>query len=182
MSVAVLLAAGYSRRTTIQKPLYPVGGRPLIERQAERLAAYGYRVGAVLGYRAEAVAAALEHPCEIVVNEAYDEGMMSSVRAACRAWPGENLLLCHVDRPVPAREVFAALERAGSPLAVCRYRGERAPPIFLGAELSGALLASDATRLDAWVLSRPELRYVEVRDPRVSMNANDDEKLRSYFD
>ena len=43
------------------------------------------------------------------------------------------------------------------------------------------LLASDAIRLDAWVLGSGIAAFVEVGDPKVHENANTDEELKRYF-
>jgi hypothetical protein len=43
------------------------------------------------------------------------------------------------------------------------------------------LLTATETRLDTWILSQPELRWIDVEDPRVVRNANTDESLRRYF-
>ena len=182
MSIAVLLAAGKSSRTTVMKPLYRVGGRPLVDLQIATLRSYGYRVAVILGYRAEALEDAISEPCMLYRNEAYEEGMFSSVKVACRVLKGEDLLLCHIDRPVADRAVFEALEQAGAELAVARFRGERAPPVYLSGEMAEELIASPMRRLDTWVLSRAELCYVDVDDPRVVQNANTDTLLRRYFD
>src|SRR4051812_6293642 len=79
---AVILAAGSSTRMGQPKQLLELGGKTMIVRAAEAaLASSAWPVVVVLGSNAEKIRPALARlPVLIVDNEAWPEGMASSIR------------------------------------------------------------------------------------------------------
>ena len=177
----VLLAAGKSSRTSVLKQLYPVKGEYLINVQIGTLHAYGFDVAVVLGHEYERIHTILDNSVTIVHNEHYEEGMFSSVKMAFKALNDEQLVFCHVDRPIPDLAVFEALLESDNAIAVAFYQGEKAPPIRIKSSMKKRLLDSDLERLDYWIAAEDDVDYVEVDDPKVHYNANTDETLKKYF-
>lgn len=177
----VLLAAGKSSRTSVLKQLYPVNGEYLINKQIGLLHSYGFDIAVVLGYEYEKIQTILDNRVTIVHNEDYEEGMFSSVKMAFKALNDDQLLFCHVDRPIPDLAVFKALLQSDKAIAVAFYEGEKAPPIRIESSMKKRLLDSDLERLDYWIAAEDDVDYVEVYDPKVHYNANTDETLKKYF-
>jgi len=177
----VLLAAGRSSRTSVMKPLYRIGDAYLINVQIEKLRAYGYEVAVVLGHAFETISAVLDPGVTVLRNDAYDEGMFSSVKRAFEALDVPELYFCQVDRPVPDKQVFDALARSKSPVATAFFGGRRTPPQRIGAAMKSDLLASGVGRLDAWIEATGIAEAVAVDDPKVALNANTDEELNRIF-
>ncbi|WP_345969935.1 NTP transferase domain-containing protein [Sulfurimonas sp. HSL1-6] len=177
----VLLAAGKSSRSSVMKPLYRVDGEYLINRQIRQLRSYGYDVAVVLGHAFDQIGAALPEGVRVIRNEAYGEGMFSSVKKAFETLDAPELYFCQVDRPVPDKGVFEALSRSKSPVATAFFEGHRAPPQRISAVMKSDLLASDVGRLDAWIEATGIAEAVAVDDPKVALNANTDEELRRIF-
>ena len=177
----VLLAAGKSSRTSILKQLYPVNDEYLINVQIGTLQSYGFDVAVVLGYEYKRIHTILDNSVTIVHNEHYEEGMFSSVKMAFKALNDEQLVFCHVDRPIPDLAVFEALLQSNKAIAVAFYQGEKAPPIRIKSSMKKRLLDSDLERLDYWISEEDDVDYVEVDDPKVHYNANTDETLEKYF-
>lgn len=180
-SVVVLLAAGKSSRTTTMKQLYKVDGEYLINLQIKKILSYGYNVAVVLGHNYENIVSILEKDVKVVYNANYKEGMFSSVKEAFRELSEEVLLFCHIDRPIADRDVFESLLKCESEVAVAYLYQRRAPPIMIKSTKKDALLSSQHSRLDHWVVSNTDLSLVEVTDEKVHFNANTDEELRRYF-
>jgi len=181
MTTVVLLAAGRSSRTSGLKQLYKVEEEYLVNHQIKALQSYGFDVAVVLGYAYEKIRKILERNVQIVYHEHYEEGMFSSVKKAVSSIESDTLLFCHVDRPVPDFSVFEALLAIEKPVAVALYRGEKAPPVKIGAFAKNSLLNSELKRLDHWVAAQKEVAYVAVNDPKIHYNANSDEALEKYF-
>ena len=177
----VLLAAGKSSRTSILKQLYPVNDEYLINVQIGTLQSYGFDVAVVLGYEYKRIHTILDNSVTIVHNEHYEEGMFSSVKMAFKVLNDEQLVFCHVDRPIPDLAVFEALLQSDNAIAVAFYQGEKAPPIRIKSSMKKRLLGSDLERLDYWISEEDDVDYVEVDDPKVHYNANTDETLKKYF-
>ena len=182
MITVVLLAAGKSSRTSIMKQLYPVKGEYLVNVQIGILHAYGFDVVVVLGHEDERIRTVLDNNVTIVHNENYEEGMFSSVKKVFEVLDEEQLIFCHIDRPIPDLAVFEALLQSDKAIAVAFYQGEKAPPIRIKSSMKKRLLNSDLKRLDHWIAAEDDVAYVEVDDPKVHYNANTDEALKRYFD
>jgi molybdenum cofactor cytidylyltransferase len=178
---AVLLAAGRSSRTSVMKQLYPVKGEFLINVQIAALHAYGFDVAVVLGHEYERIRTVLDDGVTIVYNENYEEGMFSSVKKAFKELDKEQLVFCHIDRPIPDLAVFEALLQSDKAIAVAFYHGEKAPPIRIRSSMKKQLLSSGLDRLDHWIAAADDVAYVEVDDMKVHYNANTDVKLKKYF-
>lgn len=178
----VLLAAGKSSRTSIMKQLYSVKDEYLINVQIRTLQTYGFDVAVVLGHEYERIRTILDNSVTIVYNENYEAGMFSSVKKAFEVLDEEQLIFCHIDRPIPDLAVFEALLQSDKAIAVAFYQGEKAPPICIKSSMKMQLLNSDLERLDHWIAAENDVAYVEVDDPKVHYNANTDEALKRYFD
>jgi choline kinase len=129
---AIVLAAGVGRRLapltdTTHKCLLEVGGRPLLARMLDALAAVGVEETAlVVGHRAEQVRAAAEAAAgtlrvQYVANPDYTRGSLLSLLAARHFIAGPTLVM---DADVLfAREILARLVRSPEPTALLTDRG-----------------------------------------------------------
>jgi CTP:molybdopterin cytidylyltransferase MocA len=134
---AVVLAAGRGRRAGGPKALLRIGGATFLERVASLLARPGVDATVVvLGHEAARVRAESPLPpgSVVVVNEAYDDGMLGSVVAGVDAaeTAGADAILLHpVDHPLVAVATIDAVAdamRAGALIAVPSHGGRRGHP------------------------------------------------------
>lgn len=88
--IAVLLIAGVGKRLAGDRPkvLLEVGGRTLLDRHLENLAALGIPVLAVTGWKAETIPVARQ-----VVNPEYRRGSLLSLKAALAAVDEDAILM-----------------------------------------------------------------------------------------
>lgn len=146
----VVTAAGLSTRMGgFPKPLLHVDGRRFVERILDALAAAGVRERVVvLGYEHEAVRERADlADARVVVNDDYEEGMLSSVRAGVRAIVEgvDGLLLWPVDYPFPTADVVDRLGDAFDGTADVLQPtagGESGHPALFAASTFEALLAA----------------------------------------
>jgi len=145
---AVILAAGASRRLGRPKQLVELDGESLLRRICRTALTACKPVRVVLGSGAEAMAATLAGlPVETVLNEAWEEGMGTSIRAGVQALPaaasGVLLLLC--DQPEVDAALLAELgrrHRAESDAVIaCAYGGVQGTPALFPARCFPALEA-----------------------------------------
>jgi len=179
--IVVLLAAGKSSRTTKMKQLYVTHGEYLINRQIERVKSYGYRVVVVLGHEYERVKSVLKEDVEVIKNEKYEEGMLSSVKVAFKALRAKKLIFCHIDRPIVSKEVFEALVHQDAKIVTTFFNEKKAPPICIDYSMKEELLETTLHRLDYWIESTNRASLLEVDDAKVHYNANRDADLERYF-
>jgi CTP:molybdopterin cytidylyltransferase MocA len=144
--VAILLAAGSSRRFGGDKLLAPWRGRPLFEHALEALLASPAVVETIVVVQPGfAVPPARPH-CRFVVNPDHAEGMGASLRAGVRAASAdaEAYLVVLADMPGITPALIASLvachAAAGKAIVVPVCGGRRGHPVVLGAALRETLL------------------------------------------
>jgi molybdenum cofactor cytidylyltransferase len=184
---AILLAAGESRRMGYPKPLLKLGSRTFIEILAAAILQSVARLIVVVGAHADAVRAAIPADPRILVVENPDflKGQLSSIKAALpRVGAAAAGALIHLaDHPMVRAETFAAVvdsyRRAGTPIAIARYRGRRGHPVLFARELFVELAAAPEDQGARAVVSADPSRvaYVDVDDPGVLADLDTPEDL-----
>lgn len=149
MTLAVVPAAGVSRRMGRPKLLLPFGTGTIMGSLVAALRAGG--ASPVLLVTApgdeELRARALEAGCRVAVNPDPERGMLSSIRegiaalggAHALAQGGEVLLVAPADlpalRPATVAELLWRRAAAEAPLAVPTYQGKRGHPLAIASAL-----------------------------------------------
>ena len=180
---AIVLAAGASTRMGRPKALEPWRGRPFVA-HCIALAAGCSPIVVVSG--AAALPASATEGAEVVRNEDWAQGQMSSLRVGLAAIPEDRaVLVLTVDRPHIRPDVIAALVDAWKcePDTIWQPRiGERrGHPILYPADVACLLATSAEHETQRDVLSRPEVaarrRTVDTDDPAVCDNLDRPEDL-----
>jgi molybdenum cofactor cytidylyltransferase len=192
MLAAVILSGGASSRMGSPKALLPYQGRPFLEHLLE--VTHHPKIGArrvVLGAHAEPIAKAVHlNADEIVINEHWESGQLSSIHAALRSLPDgtDGMLLCLIDHPLISAELVGGLiERfflTRKPIVLPLYEGRRGHPMIFSSALYGDLLAAPLeTGARAVVWNHPaDIEEVRTSEEGCILNLNDPdafEKLRS---
>jgi molybdenum cofactor cytidylyltransferase len=189
--VAIVLAAGRSRRMGQAKLLLPWGERTVLGQTLANLRAAP--VGDVLvvtGHRAAAIAAVTrDHGGRVVFNPDWASGgRLSSLQAGLRALPRHTgaVLVALADQPMVGPEVHRALIaawRAGGPAIFApTHRGRRGNPVLFDRTHVAALLALPAGARPRDLLERrPEaVRLVEVGNEAVLADLDRPEDYRRW--
>jgi molybdenum cofactor cytidylyltransferase len=183
MLAAIILSGGASSRMGSPKALLPYQGRPFLEHLLE--VTKHPKIGArrvVLGAHAEPIgkAVALEAD-EVVVNEEWEQGQLSSIQAALRSLPAgtDGILLCLIDHPLISAALVDGLivefyaTRAAVVLPV--FEGRRGHPVIFSAALYGELEKAPAevgARSVVWAHKTEVCEYVTTEEGCV-VNLND---------
>ncbi len=147
---AVILSAGTSARMGSFKPLLPLGNRTVLEHVIETAGAAGVKqIRVVVGHRAEALAPVVERAgASPVFNDAYDQGMFSSVCAGLKSLGPAvaAFFLLPVDvslvRPATFRRLAAAWAKRPERIVYPVFTGKRGHPPLVPAALIPAILQS----------------------------------------
>jgi molybdenum cofactor cytidylyltransferase len=149
--IAIVPAAGESRRMGSLKPLLPYGNSSVLRTVVSSLQASPVdRVLVVLGHRSDEIAAHLEGSgAEIVLNADYRLGMLSSIQAGVRAAPDDfsHFVIALGDQPslspTTARLLIQTAGERHASIVVPSYNGRRGHPLVLDACFRKEILGLD---------------------------------------
>jgi molybdenum cofactor cytidylyltransferase len=189
MLAAVILSGGASSRMGSPKALLPYQGRPFLEHLLEVTA--HRQIGArrvVLGAHAEPIAKAVNlKPDEIVINEDWEKGQLSSIQAALRTLPPDTdgMLLCLIDHPLISsalvQDLIEQFYKTKKPIVLPVYEGRRGHPVIFSAALYDELLRAPletGARAVVWA-HQTEVEEVQTNEEGCVLNLNDPETLNS---
>ncbi|MFI5058476.1 MAG: NTP transferase domain-containing protein [Candidatus Acidiferrales bacterium] len=188
MLAAVILSGGASERMGSPKALLPFQGRPFLEHLLEvtKHPNVGVR-RVVLGAHAEPIAKEVALAAdEIVINNDWALGQLSSIQAALRSLPAgtEGILLCLVDHPLVTAtliaELIARFEAMHAPIVVPVHKGRRGHPVIFSAAVYDELLSAPVdkgARAVVWAHAG-EVVEVPTEEEGCVLNLNDPETLQ----
>ena len=189
-TVAILLAAGESRRMGQLKALLPWQGTSLLAHQVGVLCEAGVDgVIVVLGHRAEELKPIVVGQPKVtcVVNPDYLKGKTTSIKTGVSSLLRDNLdslLVLNVDQPRTADTLRHLLHqhRASSALiTIPTYQGKGGHPIILDASLVDELLSVQEETLGLKAVTQrhqDRMQRVEVEDPGVLQDLNTPEQYQ----
>jgi molybdenum cofactor cytidylyltransferase len=188
MLAAVILSGGASQRMGSPKALLPYQGRPFLEHLLDVTKHPKIAVRrVVLGAHAEPIAGAVKlAPDEIVINEDWEKGQLSSIQAAIRSFPAgtDGMILCLIDHPlISATLVDDLIERFYSSqmkIVLPVFRGQRGHPVIFSAALYDELLAAPlekGARAVVWTHGG-EIAEVPTTEQGCVLNLNDPDTLQ----
>ena len=188
MLVAVILSGGASRRMGSPKALLSYQGRPFLEHLLD--VAQHPKIGlrrVVLGADAEPIAKEVNLARdEIVVNEQWEQGQLSSIHAALRSLPAETdgIILLLIDNPlisaVLVGELIESFYDSGKSIVLPVYESRRGHPVIFSSALYQELMnapletgARSVVRAHAG-----DVQIVQTNEEGCVLNLNDPDTLR----
>jgi molybdenum cofactor cytidylyltransferase len=187
MLAAVILSGGASRRMGTPKALLPYRGGTFLEHllKVTDHPRIGWR-RVVLGADAAAIAEGVELPAdEVVINENWEAGQLSSIQAGVRSLPAwtDGILLCLIDHPLISRELVGELLKefyeSGKAIVLPVYKGHRGHPVIFASRLYEELLNAPletGARAVVWK-HREEVCEMGTSEEGCVLNLNDPDAL-----
>lgn len=187
MLAAVILSGGASSRMSSPKALLPYQGRPFLEHLLEITAHREIGVRrVVLGAHAEPIAKAVDLKAdEIVINQEWEKGQLSSIQAALRSLPPgtDGMVLCLIDHPLISgalvQDLIEQFYKARKPIVLPVYEGRRGHPVIFSASLYDELFRAPletGARAVVWAHSA-EIEEFQTNEEGCVLNLNDPETL-----
>jgi len=192
MLAAVILSGGASQRMGSPKALLPYQGRPFLEHLLEvtkhpKISAR--RV--VLGAHAEPITSAVHLKAdEVVTNEDWESGQLSSIQAGIRSLPAgtDGMILCLIDHPLISgtlindliERFYAAQAAEQATITLPVFQGQRGHPVIFSAALYEELLAAPrdkGARAVVWAHAN-EVSEMPTTEQGCVLNLNDPETLQ----
>ena len=192
--VAILLAAGESRRMGQLKALLPWQGVSLIKHQVASLRAGGVdQVVVVLGHRSDELKSELGDTAGVSwqLNPDYLQGKTTSIKAGLNALgtaQPQALLLLNVDQPRSAGVIRFLLEghlSQGSLITIPTHNGKGGHPIILSPTLLDELRRIDEESFGIKAVVQRHIegtRRVELDSPEVLWDLNTPEEYQRVLE
>jgi molybdenum cofactor cytidylyltransferase len=181
----LILSGGASSRMGSPKALLPYQGRPFLEHLLEVVR--NPRIGArrvVLGAHADPITQAIPlHAGEIVINDQWEKGQLSSIRAGLRSLPAgtDGMLLCLIDHPLISVTLVDGLidqfYATRAPIVLPVFEGKRGHPVIFSAALYGELENAPeevGARSVVWAHAK-EISEFQTLEEGCVLNLNDPE-------
>ncbi len=185
MNVAVILAAGESRRMGQPKQLLPFGDKTMLECVIDAFRTSRVdEIRVVLGYKADKIAAKIAlSGCKIVRNDHYEQGMFTSIQAGLRALPkkAKLVMIAVCDQPRLKRKTVETLieefEKERHKILIPSYNGRQGHPPVLRAEYAKEILAMDEslTLKHFYAAHADEITRLAVKDEGSLVDIDDRE-------
>lgn len=192
--IAILLAAGESRRMGQLKALLPWQGTSLLKHQVASLRAGGVdRVVVVLGHRSDELKAELAGIEGVAwqLNPDYLQGKTTSIKAGLSTLGSEQLdalLILNVDQPRNADVIRSLLKEhlsQGSLITIPTHNGKGGHPIILSLSLMDELREIDEETYGIKAVVQRHLdatRRVEMDTPEVLWDLNTPEEYQRVLE
>jgi molybdenum cofactor cytidylyltransferase len=188
MLAAVILSGGASRRMGSPKALLSYQGRPFLEHLLD--VAHHPKIGlrrVVLGADAEPIAKEVNLAVdEIVINEQWEQGQLSSIHAALRSLPAQTdgMILLLIDHPlisaVLVGELVDSFYNSGKSIVLPVYEGRRGHPVIFSSSLYQELMSAPletGARSVVWAHAG-EVQVVQTNEEGCVLNLNDPDTLQ----
>jgi molybdenum cofactor cytidylyltransferase len=184
MLAAVILSGGASSRMGSPKALLAYQGRPFLEHLLDVTVHPKIKVRrVVLGAHAEPIAKSIALAGdEIVINDDWESGQLSSIQSAIRSLPDgtDGLLLCLIDHPLISKtlvnELIEQFYTTPAKIVLPVYEGRRGHPVIFPATLYEELLQAPAdkgARAVVWAHSPADVLELPTNEEGCVLNLND---------
>jgi molybdenum cofactor cytidylyltransferase len=188
MLAAVILSGGASRRMGSPKALLSYQGRPFLEHLLD--VAHHPKIGlrrVVLGADASPIAKEVNlAPDEIVINDQWEKGQLSSIQAALRSLPPktDGIILLLIDHPLISAslvsELIESFYSSGKSIVLPVYEGRRGHPVIFSSALYQDLMNASletGARSVVWAHAG-EVQVLQTNEEGCVLNLNDPDTLQ----
>ncbi len=185
MSVeGIILAAGLSSRMRKFKMTLDIGGKTLLERCIDSMYEYCKRVIIVGGYRFEDIRDIADNytKVELIYNENYTKGMISSIRHAFNHLIEDRFFFVPGDYALISRNTYGALLEEEEDILIPAYKGEKGHPILMKSLFAEHYLNDDRDITLRDFIRETGYKTVDVDDEGILLDLDTDDDYKRIID
>lgn len=182
MAQAIILAGGYSSRTSINKMHFIVGNKPLLMHTIESIMPIVSKVIVVTGHHDKDIRSFIDEndKIKIIYNRDYDRGMFSSVLTGAKA-VDEDFFILPGDIPFIKKETFKSLLKGTKSVRYPTYKGKEGHPLFLKKELKTSLLNEPIDSNLKAFRDKQDKEAIEVDDKYILRDVDTDKEFEELM-
>lgn len=179
MPEGIILAAGYSSRTSTNKLLLEASGKSLILHAILSMQPYVSHIYVVTGHYHESISNHLKGLCNVtcIKNNNYEQGMFTSVITGVKM-TSKDFFILPGDCPFVSAETYKKLLLGSGKIRVPSYQGKKGHPIWITQHLKNNLITwQEDSNLKAF---RNQIGYEEIKvlDPNILMDIDTDDMYK----
>jgi len=186
MIEAVVLAAGWSSRTSNYKMTLPLGEKTVLEHTVDALLSVCSKVIVVAGHNADKCRRVLEDRKEvkIITNPDFEKGMFSSVKQGVKELASDTFFVLPGDQPMVRPQTLTRILATDGDIVNPSFKGKKGHPVLFRNDCrQGILDMSKEGILRDFIHSRGA-EVVDVEDEGVLLDIDTDEdyeKIKRTF-
>lgn len=177
MIEAVILAAGYSSRTSRYKMTLPLGEKTVLQHTVDSFLKVCNKVIVICGHNARECKKMFSNQKGVIVtvNPNYSKGMFSSVQHGVSQLHSDIFFVIPGDQPMVKAETLTQLLAADGDIVNPAFRGKKGHPVlFRGNSKKGILDMPENAVLRDYIHSHPST-VLEVDDEGILLDIDTDE-------
>lgn len=170
----IILAAGLSSRANTFKLTLDFHGKTIIERCLEGMYSFCSQIYVVVGHKYELLESKIKNypKVKIIINEKYEDGMFSSIKAGLSCIKGERFFLIPADYPKVCRETYRKLLNSKGDIILPTYDGKKGHPIIMRSSVIEEIFAdNDCNNLREFIY-KYGFSTLEVGDKGILMDVD----------
>jgi molybdenum cofactor cytidylyltransferase len=180
----IILAAGFSKRAGVFKPLVQLGNRTIIQRAIDSIRPVCQKIIVVTGFMHEEIENHLAQDSsalEFVYNAEYEKGMFSSVRCALPHVQSEHFLILPGDQPALKSATAVLMAKADGDIIQSRYQGKKGHPIRIHRKFIPEILQMPETAVLRDFMHAHLPQILDVDDAGILMDADTPEDIDKIY-
>jgi len=168
----VILAAGFSSRTAVNKMTLDLHGKMIIEHCLESMYESCDRIIVVGGYRIEELEPVIKkyRKAELCFNDNYPAGMFSSIQKGLAQIRAPRFFITPGDYPLINKRTYEKMFKQSADIIIPTFKGIPGHPVLLQSNLIKEILCQPVnSTLREFIRSKP-LILLEVSDPGILLD------------
>jgi molybdenum cofactor cytidylyltransferase len=176
MPQGIILAAGYSSRTSSNKLRLEVDGKSLIYHAILSMQPFVEHIYVVTGHYHESILEHVKSLCNVtcVKNDDYPKGMFTSVIVGAKM-TDKDFFVLPGDCPFVSPETYQKILMGNKKMRVPVYQGRKGHPLWIDGSLRDALIHTELTSNLKMFRNQMGYEEIEVDDPNILIDIDTEE-------
>lgn len=183
MAQGIILAGGFSSRTSNNKMRLSIDGKPLIIHTIEAMKPFVNKIFLITGHYDVDIRSIVneDEKIQIIYNADYEKGMFSSVLCGVKNVT-EDFFIIPGDIPFIYASTYDALLKGSKPIRFPSYKGKEGHPLFISIKLKEKLLQEPVDSNLRKFRDEQDKEIIPVDDPNILKDIDTMKEYQTLLD